>query len=183
MDADRPCKKMRLRVHKTLVIGGEHPYIAFTQFARACGRVLVGGHPDKRPDSRQGLEDGWRGWTSLKSRLPVSARKPFPDTDRQPEAKPANPESPRGTQLKATTERAFLVSTGIPTPARATEEACPSLPGVRAGNPNQSTAAQFGLSFRLCRVSTVRQRLIAHTDIIFGRPVAKSLGRAFGRVL
>jgi hypothetical protein len=34
-----------------------------------------------------------------------------------------------------------LVSTGIPTPARATEKACPSLPGVRAGkfptNPRQ----------------------------------------------
>lgn len=44
------------------------------------------------------------------------------------------PRSQRGTRLKATTERAFLVSTGIPTPARATEKACPSLPGVRAGN-------------------------------------------------
>src|SRR5207237_9419380 len=55
------------------------------------------------------------------------------------------PRSQRGTRLKATTDRAFLVSTGIPTPARATEKACPSLPGVRAGNfPNQSTAAQFG---------------------------------------
>jgi hypothetical protein len=32
-----------------------------TQFARACGRVPIGGHPDKRPDSRQELEDGWRG--------------------------------------------------------------------------------------------------------------------------
>lgn len=44
------------------------------------------------------------------------------------------PRSQRGTRLKATTERAFLVSTGSPTPARATEKACPSLPGVRAGN-------------------------------------------------
>lgn len=98
---------MRLQVHKTLVIRSRRPYIAFTQFARACGRVLVGGHPDKRPDSRQGLEDGWRGWTSLKSRLPVSARRLLPDTDQQPEAKPANPESPRGTQLKATTNGLF----------------------------------------------------------------------------
>ena len=108
---------MRLRVHKTLVIRSRGPYIAFTQFARACGRVPVGGHPDKRPDSRQGLEDGWRGWTSLKSRFPVLARELFPDTDRQPEAKPANPESPRGTQLKATTERAFLVSPAFHRPA------------------------------------------------------------------
>ena len=105
------------KIKKPLEDGGRHPYIAFTQFARACGRVPVGGHPDKRPDSRQGLEDGWRGWTSLKSRLPVSARTPFPDTDRQPEAKPANPESPRGTQLKATTERAFLVSPAFHRPA------------------------------------------------------------------
>jgi hypothetical protein len=44
------------------------------------------------------------------------------------------PRSQRGTRLKATTDRAFLVSTGSPTPARATEKACPSLPGVRAGN-------------------------------------------------
>src|SRR5258708_6022374 len=57
------------------------------------------------------------------------------------------PRSQRGTRLKATTDRAFLVSTGSPTPARATEKACPSLPGERAGNsPNQSTAAQSGLS-------------------------------------
>lgn len=57
------------------------------------------------------------------------------------------PRSQRGTRLKATTDRAFLVSTGGPTPARATEKACPSLPGDRAGNsPNQSTAAQSGLS-------------------------------------
>src|ERR1700752_4197162 len=51
------------------------------------------------------------------------------------------PRSQRGTRLKATTDRAFLVSTGGPTPARATEKACPSLPGERAGkfptNPRQ----------------------------------------------
>src|SRR5262249_6703980 len=69
------------------------------------------------------------------------------------------PRSQRGTRLKATTDRAFLVSTGIPTPARATEKACPSLPGERAGKfPNQSTAAQFGLTPRRCRVSIVRSR-------------------------
>jgi hypothetical protein len=68
----------------------------------------------------RGLEDGWRGRISLKSRLPGLDRAPHPDTDRQPEAKPANPESPRGTQLKATTERAFLVSSAFhrPTPKR-----------------------------------------------------------------
>lgn len=129
---------MRLRAHKTLVIRIRRPYIAFTQFARACGRVPVGGHPDKRPDSRQGLEDGWRGWTSLKSRFPVSARRLLPDTDRQPEAKPANPESPRGTQLKATTERAFLVSAGFQ--VRRTEEACPSCRACGGDYPFQTMA-------------------------------------------
>src|SRR5262249_60676890 len=55
------------------------------------------------------------------------------------------PRSQRGTRLKATTDRAFLVSTGSPTPARATEKACPSLPGERAGKfPTDPTAAQFG---------------------------------------
>src|SRR6476659_5466412 len=59
------------------------------------------------------------------------------------------PRSQRGTRLKATTDRAFLVSTGSPTPARATEKACPSLPGERAGNtPNQSTAAKVGFEFK-----------------------------------
>src|SRR3984893_18146547 len=58
------------------------------------------------------------------------------------------PRSQRGTRLKATTDRAFLVSAGFPSAGANTEEACPSFPGVRAGIiPNQSTAAQFGLSF------------------------------------
>src|SRR5437868_242146 len=91
------------------------------------------------------------------------------------------PRSQRGTRLKATTDRAFLVSTGIPPPARATEKACPSLPGERAGNsPNQSTAAQFGLSSRLRRVSIMRLRQSAHVREHFER--APSLG-PFGSVL
>ncbi len=53
------------------------------------------------------------------------------------------PRSQRGTRLKATTDRAFLVSAGFPPAGANTEEACPSLPGERAGIlPNQSTAAQ-----------------------------------------
>src|SRR3979409_1583917 len=51
------------------------------------------------------------------------------------------PRSQRGTRLKATTDRAFLVSAGFPPAGANTEEACPSLPGVRAGsfptNPRQ----------------------------------------------
>jgi len=42
-------------------------------FARACGRVSVGGHPDKRPDSRL------RKSATRSRRLPCSS-------DRQPEA-------------------------------------------------------------------------------------------------
>src|SRR5260370_31685412 len=56
------------------------------------------------------------------------------------------PRSQRGTRLKGTTERAFVVSTGPPRPARATEKACPSLPGVRAGklptNPRQHNSVR-----------------------------------------
>jgi hypothetical protein len=35
-----------LRVDERSIIWG------MPKFARACGRVSVGGHPDKRPDSR-----------------------------------------------------------------------------------------------------------------------------------
>src|SRR3954452_11084822 len=58
------------------------------------------------------------------------------------------PRSQRGTRLKATTDRAFLVSTGIPPPARATEKACPSLPGVRAGSSQPIHGSTVGLSFK-----------------------------------
>src|SRR6516162_7495554 len=44
------------------------------KFARACGRVSIGRHPDKRPDSRLKV-------CELKTSL----------RDRQPEAKPAHP--------------------------------------------------------------------------------------------
>src|SRR5437879_9162552 len=94
------------------------------------------------------------------------------------------PRSQRGTRLKATTDRAFLVSTGIPPPARATEKACPSLPGERAGKfPNQSTAAQFGLSSRPRRVSIVRQRQSTHVREPLGAgPVAGTvLGECYDR--
>jgi hypothetical protein len=111
------CKKSGPGRQKKLEAPGTHPYMGLTQFARACGRVLVGGHPDKRPDSRQGWETDGGGWTSPQITLPALARGPLPNSDRQPEAKPANPESPRGTQLKATTERAFLVSPAFHRPA------------------------------------------------------------------
>ena len=52
-------------------------------FARACGRVSVGGHPDKRPDSR------------LRKRAHFLS-----SCDRQPEAKPAHPALNGGRGLK-----------------------------------------------------------------------------------
>src|SRR3954462_11768868 len=60
------------------------------------------------------------------------------------------PRSQRGTRLKATTDRAFLVSAGSPPAGANTEEAFPSLPGVRAGsfptNPRQHSSVRvFGL--------------------------------------
>src|SRR6202163_940959 len=115
-------------------------------FARACGRVSVGRYPDKRPDSRQGTKN--RG--SLKSQdlrgqhlsqempLKVSSLLATVTGSRR---RTGAPRSQRGTRLKATTDRAFLVSAGFPSAGANTEEACPSLPGVRAGsfptNPRQ----------------------------------------------
>src|SRR6202023_3497854 len=95
------CAAAKPRAKKTLALAAEFPCKSSLQplsralpnFARACGRVSVGGHPDKRPDSRL-----------RKNLLPCTR-------DRQPEAKTGAPRSPRGTRLKATTERAFLVTT------------------------------------------------------------------------
>jgi hypothetical protein len=40
---------------KKMLRGGFKTLISrLPNFARACGRVSVGGYPDKRPDSRQG---------------------------------------------------------------------------------------------------------------------------------
>src|SRR5271168_1258703 len=112
---------------------------SLAQFRTCLCRVSVGRYPDKRPDSRQGMKN--RG--SLKSSdlrvqhlsqempLKVSSLLATVTGSRR---RTGAPRSQRGTRLKATTDRAFLVSTGIPPPARATEKACPSLPGDRAGN-------------------------------------------------
>src|SRR6266567_980887 len=115
-------------------------------FARACGRVSVGRYPDKRPDSRQGMKNRGSlkssdlGVQHLSQEMPLKVSSLLA-TVTGSRRRTGAPRSQRGTRLKATTDRAFLVSTGIPTPARATEKACPSLPGVRAGkfptNPRQ----------------------------------------------
>ena len=69
-------------------------------FARACGRVSVGGHPDKRPDSRPERDRKARVSSSIVDRERV-ARVAAPKTlDRQPEAKPAHPALHGGRGLK-----------------------------------------------------------------------------------
>jgi hypothetical protein len=45
-------RKKRAVLQNSLANGGDNDYVASPNFARACGRVSVGGHPDKRPDSR-----------------------------------------------------------------------------------------------------------------------------------
>ena len=66
---------------KFFLVSRENPHMyRLAQIARACGRVSVGGDPDKRPVNRQ--------------------QKPAAGGE------PANP-AKRGTRLKATTDRAF----------------------------------------------------------------------------
>ncbi len=91
-------------------------------FARACGRVSVGGHPDKRPDSRPGSSDFSTG----------------PIINWQPEAKPAYLVLPEGRDLKQ--RRIGLFRLSLPSKGMESEEACPSLPTVRRGSPFQSKA-------------------------------------------
>jgi hypothetical protein len=56
-----PVTIFAVRPQKILVMGGRRTYMQVTQFARACGRVSIGGHPDKRPDSRPKLGDRTEG--------------------------------------------------------------------------------------------------------------------------
>src|SRR4030081_186152 len=115
-------------------------------FARACGRVSVGRYPDKRPDSRQGMKNRGSPRSSdlrgqhLSQEMPLKVSSLLA-TVTGSRRRTGAPRSQRGTRLKATTDRAFLVSDGSPPAGANTEEACPSLPGVRAGsfptNPRQ----------------------------------------------
>src|ERR1019366_1243574 len=89
------------------------------------------------------------------------------------------PRSQRGTRLKATTDRAFLVSAGFPPAGANTEEACPSLPGVRAGsfptNPRQHSRFEF---FGLVAPPSRNLAGALLSEIIFER--VPSLGRLGG---
>ena len=95
---------------------------ALPNFARACGRVSVGGHPDKRPDSRP------RTMTYASVDTP----------NRQPEAKPAHPVLNGGRGLKQRRTGFFGL---VGPPKVGTEEACFIIAGradgVSPSNPRQ----------------------------------------------
>src|SRR5262249_43227003 len=112
-------KQKRLHERTKSLIAG------LPNFARACGRVSVGGHPDKRPDSR----------LRKRTLLPCSR-------DRQPEANRPCPLS-TGDAAQSNDGRAFLVTAGAN--AGDTERACPSLPTVRNGaSPNPDRGSKHG---------------------------------------
>ncbi|MBN9603930.1 MAG: hypothetical protein J0G33_13490 [Afipia felis] len=50
-------EKTIARLKKALRASAKTHISPLPNFARACGRVSVGGYPDKRPDSRQGDEE------------------------------------------------------------------------------------------------------------------------------
>ena len=112
-----------------------HLIYPLPNFARACGRVPVGGHPDKRPDSRP------------------KALLAFDTPNRQPEAKPAHLalSGERGLKQRRT---GFFGLAGPPKVG--TEEACFSLPGVRSGPPVPNQGSIDG-SRTLARVSVSPQ--------------------------
>src|SRR5262249_46413004 len=99
-----------------------------------CGRVSIGGHPDKRPDSRL------REWAHFLAHAIGSRRRT------------GAPRSPRGTRLKATTERAFLV-----------------LPAQNAGSPKRLVL----LSGRAERELNSLIRTKAAIDVMLARTQAR----------
>ncbi len=102
-------KKIPLGAKKILRRGPECIFSPLPNFARACGRVSVGGDPDKRPVNRQ--------------------QKPAAGGE------PANP-AKRGTRLKATTDRAF--SSLLALQRLAYRRGLSFLPGVRSGSSSHS---------------------------------------------
>src|SRR5262249_4416121 len=108
------------------MIALNHLFPNLPNFARACGRVSVGGHPDKRPDSRLR-----KGPTSLAPRPAAGGET-------------GALRSPRGTRLKATTERAFLVSAGPPKIGAGYRRGLSFLPGVRTGSPHPIHGSTIG---------------------------------------
>src|SRR5208283_5968245 len=105
-------------------------------FARACGRVSIGGHPDKRPDSRPERDRDDRK---------ITGSSELRTLDWQPEAKPAHLVLHEGRGLKQRRSGLFWSLPVLHRPARATEEACFSLPRVRIGDlPNPIQGGSYG---------------------------------------
>ncbi len=126
------------------------------KFARACGRVSIGRHPDKRPDSRLRFE---------------SSRASH--HDRQPEAKPAHPALNGGRGLKQ--RRSGLFWSGRPKVS--TEEACPSCLAGRAERVSRSNPRQHlgDSATRLHRVPNARSNAGAPQPLT---PVVRAQARA-----
>src|SRR3954465_8494755 len=147
--------------------GANHLCALLPNFARACGRVSVGRYPDKRPDSRQGMKEprvvSSSSGQHLSQEMPLKVS-PLVATVTGSRRRTGAPRSQRGTRLKATTDRAFLVSTGILTPARATEKALSfiaSRAGGKLSQPIHGSKSSVSSS-RPSRVSIVRQRQSTH---------------------
>lgn len=92
---------------KNLVIGANRRIYRFAQIARACGRVSVGGDPDKRPEKRRNLTGSRRRTGELRLC--------------------------GGSRLKATTDRAFSSLSALQ--SRLTEEASLSCRACGKGIP------------------------------------------------
>ena len=141
-------------------------------FARACGRVSIGGHPDKRPDSRPERDrDGRKITGSFELRT----------LDWQPEAKPAHLVLHEGRGLKQRRSGLFWSLPVLHRPARATEEACFSLPRVRIGVlPHPIQGGSSGSLSPHVGASPSRVAGTSKTRIISGRLAAPRglLGRA-----
>jgi hypothetical protein len=60
-EQDSACKlllgKFALEKKNSCEAESKSLFAILPNFARACGRVSVGRYPDKRPDSRQGMEE------------------------------------------------------------------------------------------------------------------------------
>ena len=115
--ADQRCGNLKFLVAwpKFFLVSAENLHMyRLAQIARACGRVSVGGDPDKRPVNRQ--------------------QKPAAGGE------PANP-AKRGTRLKATTDRAF--SSLLALQRLAYRRGLSFLPHVRTGaHPIQTMATK-----------------------------------------
>ena len=155
-------------------------------FARACGRVSVGRYPDKRPDSRQGMKN--RGSTF--SKRPASLSRDAVEglfifaTVTGSRRRTGAPRSQRGTRLKATTDRAFLVSTRHSNAGAGLLKRLVLHCQVCGREiPNQSTAAQSDLSFWLRCASIAQCGRERMSDIVFlnGSPSLGRLGECYDR--